>query len=193
MSPKTDAMSQSLSCDSCHVLVGNHGKRRKILLSTIGWHKTRTRRRRRDMREKAVQTCAKGHKVLHGSGALADLWVAEGNDPWARFNDRMNTGLGPLGSYVNVPCPPSSASSAASGCANMGMPMAAPGLSFPTRPAQTLSTVPNQGCCSQVSGQNADNVAVGRQLLDRMNPAAPNVPAFVRPQGNMRAASRFAK
>ena len=94
--------------------------------------------------------------------------------------------------------------------------MAAPGLSFPTRPAQTLSTVPNQGCCSQVSGQNADNVAVGRQLLDRMNPAelqslfseltgrlnvprpgqfnpgrlgesppAPNVPAFVRPQGNM--------
>ena len=35
---------------------------------------------------------------------------------------------------------------------------------------QTLSTVPNQGCCSQVSGQNADNVTVGRQLLDRINP-----------------------
>ena len=150
-----------------------------------------------------------------GSG-LADPWVTEGNDPWARYDNRVNTGLGPIGSYVNVPCPPSSASSAASGCANMGMPMAAPGLSFPTRPAQTLSTVPNQGYCSQVSGQNADNVAVGRQLLDRMNPAelqslfseltgrlnvprpgqfnpgrlgesppAPNVPAFVRPQGNM--------
>ena len=36
-----------------------------------------------------------------GSG-LADPWVAEGNDPWARFNNRMNTGLGPIGSYVNV-------------------------------------------------------------------------------------------
>ena len=150
-----------------------------------------------------------------GSG-LADPWVTEGSDPWARYDNRVNTGLGPIGSDVNVPCPPSSASSAASGCANMGMPMAAPGLSFPTRPAQTLSTVPNQGCCSQVSGQSADNVAVGRQLLDRMNPAelqsllseltgrlnvprpgqfnpgrlgesppAPNVPAFVRPQGNM--------
>ena len=149
-----------------------------------------------------------------GSG-LNDPWVAEGSDPWARFN-RMNIGLGPIGSYASVPCPPSSTSSAASGCANMRMPMAAPGLSFPTRPAQTLSTVPNQGCCSQVLGQNADNVAVGRQLLDRMNPSelqslfseltgrlnvprpgqfnpgrlgesppAPNVPAFVRPQGDM--------
>ena len=66
---------------------------------------------------------------------------------------------------------PSSTSSAASGCANLRMSMAAPGLSFPTRPAQTLSTVPNQGCCSLVLGQNADNVAVGRQLLDRINPS----------------------
>ena len=65
-----------------------------------------------------------------GSG-LADPWVTEGNDPWARYDNRVNTGLGPIGSYVSVPCPPSSASSAASGCANMGMPMAAPGLSFP--------------------------------------------------------------
>ena len=116
------------------------------------------------------------------------------------------------GSYASVPCLPSS-TSAASGCANMRMPMAAPGLSFPTRPAQTLSTVPNQGCHSQVSGQNADNVAVGRQLRSSElqslfselaagrlhvprpgqfnpgrlgeSPPAPNVPAFVRPQGDM--------
>ena len=50
-------------------------------------------------------------------------------------------------------------------------------LSFPTKPVQTLSTVPNQGCCSQV----------WESLFSEWGESspAPNVPAFVRPQGDM--------
>ena len=39
-----------------------------------------------------------------GSG-LNDPWVAKGSDPWARLNNRMNTGLEPIGSDANVPSP----------------------------------------------------------------------------------------
>ena len=65
-------------------------------------------------------------------GGLADPWVTKGKDPCQ--DNRVNTGLGPIGSYVNVPCPPSSASSAASGCANMGADVRAPLLCPLTEP-----------------------------------------------------------
>ena len=53
--PRTQCLQKLMPCLNLfhailtHVLVGNHQKRRKILLSTIAWNKTRTRRRRRDV------------------------------------------------------------------------------------------------------------------------------------------------
>ena len=46
-------------------------------------------------------------------------------------------------------------------------PQVPPGLSVPAGPSRNLSTIPNQGCCSQVFG---DNVSASRQMLDRMSP-----------------------
>ena len=150
---------------------------------------------------------------VSGVGSSDPWFTGVQTDPWARYESRARAGMGFREPHVSMPCPPSSNSSAASACAGIRPQVPpAPGLSVPAGPARNLSTIPNQGCCSQVFG---DNVSASRQMLDRMSPhelralfadlsqrlgagsgqfvperlgqSPPdlNVPAFVRPQGNM--------
>ena len=147
---------------------------------------------------------------VSGVGSSDPWFTGVQTDPWARYESRARAGMGSREPHVSMPCPPSSNSSACAGIRPQVPP--APGLSVPAGPARNLSTIPNQGCCSQVFG---DNVSASRQMLDRMSPhelralfadlsqrlgagsgqfvperlgqSPPdlNVPAFVRPQGNM--------
>ncbi|CAE7748672.1 ZCCHC13 [Symbiodinium sp. CCMP2592] len=154
-----------------------------------------------------------GVEGVSGVGSSDPWFTGVQRDPWALYGNRMRAGMGPMESHISMPCPPSSGTpSVASACAGIRPVAPAPGLSVPSGPARNLSTVPNQGCCSQVSG---DNVSAGRHLLDRMSsrelqslyadlsqrlnvpvsgqfvperlgqsPPDLNVPAFVRHQGN---------
>ena len=155
-----------------------------------------------------------GVEGVSGVGSSDPWFTGAQRDPWASYGNRMRAGVGPFESHVSMPCPPSSGtSSVASACAGIRPVAPAPGLSVPSGPLRNLSTVPNQGCCSQVF---EDNVSASRQLLDRMSsrelqslfadlsqrlnvpvsgPFVPerlgqsppdlNVPGFVRPQGNV--------